>query len=375
MGKYLVHLNHVRDVYEKYQFTEHGLLSTDIDKQNWRSAQRLTFSQVRTLMADLGNFSNCGTRTYLKMVWMYVEIFHSEVASLYTRIVYASAVITFLGVWKNWVKISPRLKAADNFISTQTYVDIIVSCHSDISLICFMRDNFPTPECNLTEVMTGCCETTFSSLEQWVGNHHNYTMLDMRRNRFHQIRLEQLRADPEGPKFATSHPKGESIWERQYESPFVKADLKDYPGRGSEIDAYKLGIMGGREMVVEVRMCPKDYVVSDNVFPPISPGDKYSSALWFYQPFSYIGNYLRPSLDLDAELIADDEVGDNADNLETTPPTPTWQRLQKAGAIELAKKERVVCYDDSLHTLRRRYHWSRNAFQNVQYNFSDRGIL
>ena len=53
MGKYLVHLNHVREVYEKYQFTVHGLLSTDTDgddKQNWRSAQRLTFSHVRTLM-------------------------------------------------------------------------------------------------------------------------------------------------------------------------------------------------------------------------------------------------------------------------------------------------------------------------------------
>ena len=183
MGKYLVHLNHVREVYEKYQFTVHGLLSTDIerdDKQNWRSVQRLTFRHVRTLMEDLGNFSNCGTRTYLKMVCMYMEIFHSEVASLYTRIVYAAAVITFLGVWHNWVKISPKLKAADNFISLQTYVDVIVSCHSAISLICFMRDNFPTTECNLAEAGTDCCETTFTSLGQWVGNHHNYTMLDMR---------------------------------------------------------------------------------------------------------------------------------------------------------------------------------------------------
>ena len=104
------------------------------------------------------------------------------------------------------------------------------------------------------------------------------------------------------------------------EPPVVKADLKDYPGRGSEIDAYKLGIVSGRGMAVEVGMCPKDYFVSDMVFPPFSPGDKYSSALWFYQPFSYIGNYLYPSLDLDVQLIADDDVGDNGDNLETMPP-------------------------------------------------------
>ena len=129
--------------------------------------------------------------------------------------------------------------------------------------------------------------------------------------------MEQLRADPEGPKFAKPHPKGESIWGRQYEPPVVKGDLKDYPGRGSEIDVYKLRIVSGRGMAVEVGMCQKDYVVSDIVFLPFSPGDKYSSALWFYQPFSN----LRPSLDLDVQLIADDDVGDNADNLETTPPT------------------------------------------------------
>ena len=54
----LVHLNHVREVYEKFEFVDHGLLSTDInrdDKQNWRSAQRLSFSTVRDLLNQTGN--------------------------------------------------------------------------------------------------------------------------------------------------------------------------------------------------------------------------------------------------------------------------------------------------------------------------------
>ena len=53
MGVNRVHLNHGREVYEKFEFVDHGLLSIDIDrddKQNWRSAQRLSFSNVRDVL-------------------------------------------------------------------------------------------------------------------------------------------------------------------------------------------------------------------------------------------------------------------------------------------------------------------------------------
>ena len=125
MGRFLVHLNHVREVYDRYDFSQHHLLSTDIerdDKQNWRSAQRLSFSSVRQLMREINNYTNTGTITYLELVWMYVEIFHSEIASLYTRIKYAAAVTTFLCIWQNWIKITPRVKMEDNFISTQSFL-------------------------------------------------------------------------------------------------------------------------------------------------------------------------------------------------------------------------------------------------------------
>ena len=78
-----------------------------------------------------------------------------------------------------------------------------------------MRDNLPTSPCYLSEAGTECCETAFGSFGQWVGNHHNYTLLDMLRNMSHQVRLEQLRSDPDGPKFSKPHPKGESIWHKQ----------------------------------------------------------------------------------------------------------------------------------------------------------------
>ena len=50
-----------------------------------------------------------------------------------------------------------------------------------------------------------------------------------------------MRADPNGPKFAKPHPKGESIWHKQHQEPYEKANLSDYPGNGDEILAWKEG--------------------------------------------------------------------------------------------------------------------------------------
>ena len=168
---------------------------------------------------------------------------NTHIATLRTRTMYASAVANFLAIWQNWVRKTPRLTLQENFISNQSYVDIVFSCHSAVNLIVFMRDNFPSTPCYLAEAGTDCCETTYSALGQWVGNHHNYTLLDMLRNTSHQVRLEQIRADPNGPKFSKPHPKGESIWHRQYKEPFEKADLSQYPKEGDEVLAWKEGIL------------------------------------------------------------------------------------------------------------------------------------
>ncbi|XP_066931123.1 uncharacterized protein [Clytia hemisphaerica] len=135
-----------------------------------------------------------------------------------------------------------------------------------------MRDNMPNTPCHLSEAGTDCCETTFSSLGQWVGNHHNYTLLDMIRNLSHQVRMEQLRADPKGPKFAKPHPKGESIWQKQQEDGYLKVDLTKYPTEGEELVAWQEGIVKAREMAALVGMCPENTV--SNKLPPYHDNDK-----------------------------------------------------------------------------------------------------
>ena len=80
MGNYLVHMNHIQLVYDVLPIFAHGLGLGDInrrDRQNWRSAQKLTFPKVRHCLQELidgrvpehrPNATLLGTKTYLLVV-------------------------------------------------------------------------------------------------------------------------------------------------------------------------------------------------------------------------------------------------------------------------------------------------------------------
>ena len=161
MGEHLVHMNHLQLVSEVFPFAHHGLGVSDIerrDRQNWRSAQKLTFPKVQECLEALingtvqgypPNITLLGTKMYRVIIWYYVEIFCSSVASLTNRIKYAAIVTHFLGIWRNWVYRHRNLKLSVNFISRETYTDVIFSCHFAVMLIVYMRDNVPKEDCQL----------------------------------------------------------------------------------------------------------------------------------------------------------------------------------------------------------------------------------
>lgn len=60
--------------------------------------------------------------------------------------------------------------------------------------------------------------------------------------------------DPSTPEFAEPHPKQESIWRQQYERPINRANLKEYPAIGTEIEAWKEGIKIARRLARSVGM-------------------------------------------------------------------------------------------------------------------------
>ena len=105
-GDYMVHMNHIKLVYDVFPPTEHGLGASDVngrDRQNWRSVQKLSFPKVRNCLTRLIDGREptqrptpmlLGSQVYLLIVWYYVEIFCSSVASLREQIKY-SAIVTF----------------------------------------------------------------------------------------------------------------------------------------------------------------------------------------------------------------------------------------------------------------------------------------
>ena len=174
MGEYFVHMNHLQIVSEAFPFADHGLGVSDIerrDRQNWRSPQKLTFPKIQECLEALINgtcqghppdITLLGTKTYLSIIWYYVEIFCSCVASLTTRIKYAAIVTHFLAIWWNWIYRHKNLKLPVNFISRETYTDVILSCHFAVMLIVYMRDNFPQEDSALDKTGSDMLEDFWS---------------------------------------------------------------------------------------------------------------------------------------------------------------------------------------------------------------------
>ena len=115
------------------------------DRQNWRSAQKLTFPKVQECLEALTNdtvqgrppnITLLGTKAYLLIIRYYVEIFCSSVASLTNRIKYAAIVMHFLGIWGYWVYRHRNLKLSVNFISRDLHrCHFILSFCSDVYCI------------------------------------------------------------------------------------------------------------------------------------------------------------------------------------------------------------------------------------------------
>ena len=224
------------------------------DRQNWRYAQRLVFTRVQECLQKIvdGNGERppndlvMGTLVFTKIIWFYLEIFVSPIASLSQHIKYAGMVTHFLTIWRNFVGRSRNLTLHRNFLSRETYTDVLMLSHFAVMVICYMRDNFADIECRLDLTGTDLVESYWSANGQWVGNRHNYSFGRLSQNASHIIRLDQIRVDPQAPNFARPHPKGEVIWPSQF-GDYQRADLTRYPLPGEEINAWREGIDTARQ--------------------------------------------------------------------------------------------------------------------------------
>ena len=87
--------------------------------------------------------------------------------------------------------------------------------------------------------------------------------------------------DPKGPKFSKSHPKGESIWHKQFQPGLNSTDLKSYPTEGEEMSMWKDGI---RQASLLAKMIGMNPIESDTTYD--ADGNGYADEdVWFFRPF------------------------------------------------------------------------------------------
>ena len=317
IGENLCHMNHLQLLYQNNEISrmEHGLQQQDIDRQdrmNWESAQRALFPKVRTALKKINDGevrpqeNVSGTIVYLRLVWHYVELFYSLEASLLERVKYASYVANFLRIWRGWIHQSESKTLRENFVSRETYQDIILSCHHVVLIIMASRDFASNHPACLQKLGTDCCEEYFSSNGSFVINKHNYTIMDMFNNLSNMNYLERLFADKEGPENPKKHRKGENIWHKGHKvETDKKPDLKQYPTNDDMVRAWEEGIRMSQRELTSCGVGPANADEND---------DKNA---WFYYPHTTDKNIEKEIKDLMHEEESEVENEDSDLNEES----------------------------------------------------------
>lgn len=238
LGGHVVHMNHLLLVTQKFELQVHGMRHEDIvreDRQNYASAQRLLFPRVQDCLQQIEHGYNgppqdvLGTRLYLYIGYLYMEVFCSLSASLLDRVQYASTVIHFLQIWRRWIFKHPLFHVSKNFISREAFQDVVLSCHAAVLHIMATRDFTPQHPVNLSKIGSDCCEDYFSQNGQFVLNKHTYSFGDMLTNLSNLNRLLQIQASPNAPHIKKRHEKQENIWHKGTETPPENPDMRDFP--------------------------------------------------------------------------------------------------------------------------------------------------
>ena len=276
IGKYPVHRNFFRSILETFTVHRHGLRNEDVNKKdvmNWASCQRTAFPKVRDCLLDLYHGNNVpannlvlGLWVFLDIIYHYMEIFVSLRASLEERIANAGYVVHFLGIWRNYIIMSEDLCLLVNFISRETFQDVLLSCHFAVMLIIDFAENYPYLECPLQRTGTDGCEVFFSENGSWVKNRHAYSILDMVRNHAAMTRLAEIKAGNERLHFRRAHSKQDKIWEKQYDvgERDQRCDLRDYPTRREALQAWRRGARKARDVAYKTGMAPINYDENDS---------------------------------------------------------------------------------------------------------------
>ena len=163
---------------------DHGLAVKNTqqkDRQNWPSAQAILSRKVRHALwqhqSAVGGQE--GLILYLDMAWRYTHIYFSRVITFEERIEHACYIIHFLRLWRAWIFLQEGCTVKDNFLTRETFVDTVMSCHSAILTILYYAIYLPDTPLHMDRIGTDSVEKYFSALGSWVVNKRDYNYLTM----------------------------------------------------------------------------------------------------------------------------------------------------------------------------------------------------
>ena len=136
MGQKCAMLEHLIQVFQNYRLAT-GLWQTDVwvkDKQNVDAALRLLHVRVRSCLMNFDDNETVATRVYLKLGQKMRDAYACNNLTIAERIEEAWMPVVFLRLWRQWLKIE-KYDVNSNFISDQTYRDMIISGHSLILVV------------------------------------------------------------------------------------------------------------------------------------------------------------------------------------------------------------------------------------------------
>ena len=168
------------------------------DRMNVGHVQNLIKLQVQNMLLN----SNSGetvqpTRLFLSVLWKFRMMFFAMWIPIEERIKWNGYIITFLFAWYHYVKNTKKLDMT-NFITMQTFRDMIITCNSWMLYFINARDINPDQlESFSRKLGSDACETLFSGFGGWgaVAGCRNITVLGAQKMFSKTVTLKSLRSD------------------------------------------------------------------------------------------------------------------------------------------------------------------------------------
>ena len=194
----------------------HGILTGDLDRHGSRamdvpSALRLISTDALAairIAAETGYEGVprqpflAGLHRLLTITHLYATIFMQNQLSHLERVEQAGTVVTYLRLWREWVKnrdrgpdpeyAPSRTKRMDDYITRECSQDVLLSCHFVVLLIRTFREYYPDLECPFERCGSDSCETFFSSLGSFVMNKRVYSVCEALQTTRSQVVLKLL---------------------------------------------------------------------------------------------------------------------------------------------------------------------------------------